>query len=116
MKPFFKKGYNVTMDNFFTSGNLAENLKAEKTILLGTIRKQRKEVPKIEAMMKDKPLHSSEVYLPSKHSLLGRCWQVVGFVGRTSDKMPTEPTICQLFANHIKKHFLLFFFNFFRFV
>ena len=30
MRPFFKKAYNVTMDNFFTSVNLAEKLKAEK--------------------------------------------------------------------------------------
>ena len=58
MRPFFKKGYSVTMDNFFTSVHLAEKLKAEKNTLLGTIRKQRKEVPKIEAMMKDKPFHS----------------------------------------------------------
>ena len=70
MRPFFKKGYNVTMDNFFTSVNLVEKLKAEKTTLLGTIRKQRKEVPKIEAMMKDKPLHSSEVYLSPSNTTL----------------------------------------------
>ena len=70
MRPFFKKDYNVTMDNFFTSVNLAEKLKAEKTTLLGTIRKQRNKIPKIEAMMKDKPLHSSEVYLSPSNATL----------------------------------------------
>ena len=30
MQPYFKKGYNVTTDNYFTSLKLAEKLKAEK--------------------------------------------------------------------------------------
>ena len=55
----------MTMDNFFTNVNLAE-----KTRLLGAIRKQRKEVPKIKAIMKDKPLHSSQVYLSSSNATL----------------------------------------------
>ena len=42
MQPFVKKRYNVTMDNFFTSINLADKLKAQKTTLLGTVRKQTK--------------------------------------------------------------------------
>ena len=58
------------MDNFFTSADLEEKLKAEKNTVLGTIRKQRKEVPKIEAMMKDKPLHSSEVYVSPSNATL----------------------------------------------
>ena len=70
MRPFFKKGYKVTINNFFTSVNLAEKLKSKKTTLLGTIRKQRKEVPNIGAMMKDKPLHSSEVYLSPSNTTL----------------------------------------------
>ena len=49
------------MDNFFTSINLADKLKAHKTTLLGTVRKQRKKIPKVEipVMMKSKPLYSS---------------------------------------------------------
>ena len=58
------------MDNFFASVNLAEKLKTEKTTLLGTIRKQRKEIQKIEATMRDKPLHSSEVYLSPSNATL----------------------------------------------
>ena len=59
MRLFLKKGYNVTMDNNFTSINLANKLKVEKTTLLGTIRKKRKEIPKVEKMIKGKPLSQS---------------------------------------------------------
>ena len=59
------------MDNFFTSVNLANKLKAEKATPLDAIRKQRKEVRKVEAVMKDKPLHSSEVFVsPSNETLI----------------------------------------------
>ena len=50
------------MDNYFTSINLAEKLKEGKTTLLGTIRKKRKEIPKVEGMIKGKPLYLSEIY------------------------------------------------------
>ena len=49
------------MDNYFTSINLENKLNAEKTTLLETITKQRKEVQKIEEMMKGKPLYSLEI-------------------------------------------------------
>ena len=58
------------MDNFFTSINLANKLKAEKTTLLDAIRKQRKKVRKVEAIMKDKPLHSSEVFVSLSNATL----------------------------------------------
>ena len=35
------KVYNVTMDHYFSSTNLADKRKAEKTTLLGTMKKQR---------------------------------------------------------------------------
>ena len=62
MQLFLKKGYNVTMNNYFTSINLANKLKVEKTTLLEIIRKKRKEVPKVEKMMKGKFLYTSEIY------------------------------------------------------
>ena len=34
MQPFLKKGYNVTIDNYFTSINLADKLKEEKILFL----------------------------------------------------------------------------------
>ena len=58
------------MDYFFTSINLANKLNTEKTTLLDAIRKQRKEVRKVETIRKDKPLHSSEVFVsPSNVTL-----------------------------------------------
>ena len=54
LQPYYKKGYNVTTDNYFTSLKLAEELKQKKTTILGTIRKQQREVPSTELIMKDK--------------------------------------------------------------
>ena len=45
----------MTMNNYFTSINVANKLKIEKTTLLETIGKKRKEVSKIEEIMKSKP-------------------------------------------------------------
>ena len=41
LQPYYKKGYNVTTDNYFTSLKLAKELKQKKTTILSTIRKQR---------------------------------------------------------------------------
>ena len=61
----------VTTDiNFFTSVKLGDKLKAEKTTLLGTVRKQRKEVPKVDAIMKKQPLYSSAVYTSPSNTTL----------------------------------------------
>ena len=42
MEPYFNRGYHVTMDNYFTSRNLGRQLLSKKTIILGTMRKNRK--------------------------------------------------------------------------
>ena len=62
LQSYFKKGYNVTTDNYFTSLKLAEEFKQFKTTILGTIRKQRREVPNTDLITKDKSLHTSEIY------------------------------------------------------
>ena len=62
LQPYFKKSYNITTDNYFTSLKLAEELKQSKTTILGTIRKQRREVPNTDLVMKDNSLHTSEIY------------------------------------------------------
>ena len=49
------------MNNYFTSINLANKLKVEKTTL-GTIRKKRKEVSKVEETMRGKPLYTYQKY------------------------------------------------------
>jgi len=38
MDPFLNKGYNVTVDNFFTSHSLAHYLLNKRTTLVGTVR------------------------------------------------------------------------------
>ena len=62
LQPYYKKSYNVTTDNYFTSLKLAEELKQKKTIILGTIRKQQREVPSTELIMKNKELYASEIF------------------------------------------------------
>ena len=70
LQPYYKKGHNVITDNCFTSLKLAEELKQKKTTILGTIRKQRREVPSTELIMKDKELYASEIFpSPSGYSL-----------------------------------------------
>ena len=69
LQPYFKKGYNVTTDNYFTSLKLAEELKQKKTIL-STIREQQREVQSTELIMKYKELYASEIFSsPSSCSL-----------------------------------------------
>ena len=44
-EPYLKKGRNITTDNYFTSVKLANLLKSKNTSLLGTLNKNRREVP-----------------------------------------------------------------------
>nr|XP_042902448.1 piggyBac transposable element-derived protein 4-like [Parasteatoda tepidariorum] len=52
-------GHNVTCDNFFTSYNLGQLLLKRKMTMLGTIRKNKKELPE---QMPNKEVHSSSFY------------------------------------------------------
>ena len=45
MEPYFCRGYNVTMDNFCTSVELAQKLLDKSTSLVRTVRLNRKEIP-----------------------------------------------------------------------
>ena len=62
LQPCYKKGHNVTTDNYLTSLKLAEERKQKKTTILGTIQKQRREVPSTELIIKDKELYASEIF------------------------------------------------------
>lgn len=57
--PYKNGGYNITTDNFFTSLDLAEKLKAINTSLVGTVRLNRRELPPLSALKL--PLHESRV-------------------------------------------------------
>ena len=57
MEPFLDKGYNVTTDNFFTSLYLAKQLKGKKTMLVGIMRGNCKEMP-YAFTAKERKLHS----------------------------------------------------------
>ncbi|XP_040580526.1 piggyBac transposable element-derived protein 4-like [Lepeophtheirus salmonis] len=45
MEPYLGKGRNVTTDNFFTSLSLANKLQKNRTTILGTMNRARKEIP-----------------------------------------------------------------------
>lgn len=60
-----ESGRNVTCDNFFTSYSLVNELAKKKITLLGTIRKQRKEVPKTMLAAKERAIDTSK-YLFTK--------------------------------------------------
>lgn len=62
LTPYYGKGYNVTVDNFFTSCSLAEELLAKHTSLVGTVRANRRELPSVQKM----DLHDS-IILQSKN-------------------------------------------------
>lgn len=57
--PYLHKGRNVTCDNFFTSLRLAKFLKSNKTSIVGTVNKVRREVPICIKKAKEK-LHSTK--------------------------------------------------------
>jgi len=68
MQPFFGKGRNVTTDNYFTSIELAKNLKKKKTSLLGTVNKARREIPR-EIKTAKHPLYDCKFYKNDHASL-----------------------------------------------
>ena len=45
MQPIFKRGCNITCDNFFTSLDIALHLADQKCSMVRTVRQNRKELP-----------------------------------------------------------------------
>jgi hypothetical protein len=52
IKPYFYKGYSLYTDNFYTSPTLAMYLHKRKINSCGTVRKNRKFMPNLEAKLK----------------------------------------------------------------
>ena len=62
------KGYNITCDNFFTSLQLAKRLANEKISIVGTMRKNRRELSKKMTEAENGGLHSSQFFWNSDDS------------------------------------------------
>ncbi len=70
MSPYFNKGYNLCMDNFFTSYQLACTLVEKSTSLVGTVRANRRELPPITDKL---ALHKSRFFQSGQVNLV--CYQ-----------------------------------------
>jgi hypothetical protein len=60
MSGYEKNGHNVTYDNFFTNLKLAKELSEKGISSVGTIRTNRRELPDINAIMKNNEIFSSK--------------------------------------------------------
>ena len=70
VEPYLGCGRCITTDSFFTSLSLAKRLLAKKTSLVGTIRANRKELPKIAKTNIDKMTrYSTKLYKTENYSL-----------------------------------------------
>jgi hypothetical protein len=67
VQPLQGKGYNICTDNFFTSVALARRLLKAKTSIVGTMRKNRKEI--FPALTKKKALYDTEFLLKKRQIL-----------------------------------------------
>nr|XP_040566409.1 piggyBac transposable element-derived protein 4-like [Lepeophtheirus salmonis] len=68
MEPYLGKGRNVTTDNFFKSLSLANELKKNRTTILGTMNRVRKEIPP-ELKTTKQALFSSFIFVNSGKTL-----------------------------------------------
>lgn len=60
IKPIDKSGRNITIDNFFTSIPLANDLFVNHRLTaVGTVRKNKPQILQIISVVKDRPVHSS---------------------------------------------------------
>ena len=57
--PLFHSGRNIVADNFFSSFSLAQKLLDKKLTFLGTVRKNKKEIPPCLILSKKRSLYSS---------------------------------------------------------
>ncbi|KAL9929350.1 piggyBac transposable element-derived protein 4-like isoform 1-T2 [Glossina fuscipes fuscipes] len=69
-EPYTGHGRNITFDNFFTSASLASKLLTKRTTLVGTIRRNKRELPKLARQAKDSMTRFSTILHKSKDFIL----------------------------------------------
>ncbi|XP_014853421.1 PREDICTED: piggyBac transposable element-derived protein 3-like [Poecilia mexicana] len=67
------QGHNITCDNFFTSYRLGVELQKRKLTMLGTVRKNKPELPSEILKMQGRPLHSSKFTFTENTTLVSYC-------------------------------------------
>uniref|UniRef100_A0A1A9US35 DDE_Tnp_1_7 domain-containing protein n=1 Tax=Glossina austeni TaxID=7395 RepID=A0A1A9US35_GLOAU len=69
-QPYTGHGRNITVDNFFTSASVASKLLAKRTTLVGTIRRNKRELPKLARQAKDSMVRFSTILYKSEDFIL----------------------------------------------
>lgn len=63
-------GHNITCDNFFTSHKLGQELLKRKLTMVGTVRKNKPELPPPLLTTKNRPINSSNYVFTADMSLV----------------------------------------------
>jgi hypothetical protein len=69
VQPWVNSGRTITMDNFFTDVGLAEDLLAIKTTIVGTVRRNKRDIPK-ELQPSNKRPEQSSIFCFDRHLTL----------------------------------------------
>ncbi|CAL9706202.1 unnamed protein product [Knipowitschia caucasica] len=67
------QGHNITCDNFFTSYRLGDELQKRKLTMLGTVRRNKPELPTEILKMQGRPLHSPIFAFTEKATVVSYC-------------------------------------------
>lgn len=66
------RGHNICCDHFFTSFHLSQQLRKRKLTILGTMRKNKPELPK---EVTNKEVHNSIFYFAKKTTIVNYIWK-----------------------------------------
>ena len=69
-EPYTGHGRNITVDNFFTSASLVSKLLAKRTTLVGTIRRNKRELSNLARQVKDGMTQFLTILYKSKDFIL----------------------------------------------
>lgn len=91
------KGHNVTIDNFFTSYELAEELLRRKLTMVGTMRQNKACIPPEMKMCKNVPLYTSKFAFRKNATMVSyigrknKCTILLSTMHKTSEYVPDHP-------------------------